>query len=177
MDSLKSGWNSLTGSRNNEEGEGLFGTSNTEGSNNTKEQLCGYFTLTKKQRLYGFIYAFCIGLGLSILGIILLAVGSVVGFAVCYSLGTLCALASSGFLWGPVSQLKSMFKETRWLTTLIMLVFVALTLMAAFWWDSAGLCFLFVFCQFLAWIWYCLSYIPFARRAVTSCLKGILGGC
>jgi hypothetical protein len=45
-------------------------------------------------------------------------------------------------------------QETRWLTTLIMLVFVALTLMAAFWWDSAGLCFLFVFCQFLAWIWY-----------------------
>ncbi len=27
MDSLKSGWNSLTGSGNNEEGEGLFGVS------------------------------------------------------------------------------------------------------------------------------------------------------
>ncbi len=25
----------------------------------------------------------------------------------------------------------------------------------------------FVFCQFLAWIWYCLSYIPFARYEST----------
>ena len=65
------------------------------------------------------------------------------------------------------------FQESRWLTTLIMLAFVALTLVAAFVWQSAGLCFLFVFCQFLAWVWYCLSYIPFARCAHPHAMTGI----
>ena len=51
-----------------------------------------------------------------------------------------------------------------------MLAFVALTLVSAFVWNSAGLCFLFVFCQFLAWVWYCLSYIPFARCAIIHCM-------
>ena len=46
-------------------------------------------------------------------GIILLAVGSITGFAVCYSFGTICALMSSGFLFGPINQLKSMFKASN----------------------------------------------------------------
>ena len=80
----------------------------SSGSKTEEEPLCGQFKLTKKQRLYGFVYCICIGFGLTVLvcahavracahfndaqGIILLAIGSITGFAVCYSLGTITAL-------------------------------------------------------------------------------------
>jgi len=49
---------------------------------------------------------------------------------------------------------------------------IALTLVAALVWKSVGLCVLFACMQFLACFWYCLSYIPYARKVAMSCMKG-----
>ncbi|XP_067357320.1 SFT2 domain containing 2b isoform X1 [Channa argus] len=87
-------------------------------------------------------------------------------FAVLYTVGNLFALASTMFLVGPLRQLKSMCAKERAFATVIMMVCLALTLCAAFWWKNNGLALLFCILQFLAFTWYGLSYIPFARDAV-----------
>ncbi|XP_042175365.1 SFT2 domain containing 2b isoform X2 [Oncorhynchus tshawytscha] len=52
---------------------------------------------------------------------------------------------------------------------------LVLTMCSAFWWKNNGLALLFCILQFLAFAWYGLSYIPFARDAVIKafsvCLK------
>ncbi|XP_028810759.1 SFT2 domain containing 2b isoform X3 [Denticeps clupeoides] len=96
-------------------------------------------------------------------------------FAVLYTFGNIASLASTMFLMGPLNQLKRMCEKTRVLATVIMLVCLVLTLCAAFWWKKNGIALLFCVLQFLAFAWYGLSYIPFARDAViklfSACLK------
>ncbi|XP_054880181.1 vesicle transport protein SFT2B-like [Poeciliopsis prolifica] len=88
-------------------------------------------------------------------------------FAVLYTVGNLCALASTMFLIGPLRAAEeNMCAKVRALATAIMLVCLVLTLCAAFWWKNNGLALLFCVLQFLAFTWYGLSYIPFARDAV-----------
>ena len=41
------------------------------------------------------------------------------------------SICSTLFLMGPMKQLKKMFNETRWISTLTMFAFLALTLIAA----------------------------------------------
>ncbi|XP_061780135.1 vesicle transport protein SFT2B-like [Nerophis lumbriciformis] len=125
-------------------------------------------TLAWGTRMKGFLICFILGVLCSILGTCLLwlpAFGLAV-FAVLYSVGNICALASTMFLMGPCRQLKSMCAKERALATIIMLVCLALTLCAAFWWKSFGLALLFCLLQFLAFTWYGLSYIPFARDCI-----------
>ncbi|KAK3575576.1 hypothetical protein QTP86_030436 [Hemibagrus guttatus] len=64
---------------------------------------------------------------------------------------------------GPKKQLKRMFDKTRVVATVVMLVCLVLTLCAAFWWKIFALTLLFVILQVIAFTWYGLSYIPFAR--------------
>ena len=96
-------------------------------------------------------------------------------FGILYSLGNVVAIASTMFLMGPVKQLKLMFSETRWMASVAMILFLALTLISAFILMKKGLTILFCILQFLAMSWYCLSYIPFARdavkKAVDSCIS------
>ncbi|XP_070711848.1 vesicle transport protein SFT2B-like [Pempheris klunzingeri] len=125
-------------------------------------------TLAWGTRMKGFLICFILGVFCSILGTCMLwipGIGLPV-FAVLYSIGNLCALASTMFLIGPWRQLKTMCAKERALATAIMLVCLVLTLCAAFWWRNNGLALLFCVLQFLAFTWYGLSYIPFARDAV-----------
>ncbi|EGD78752.1 hypothetical protein PTSG_01730, partial [Salpingoeca rosetta] len=132
---------------------------------------CGeYCKLTRKQRMYGFAYCFAIGCILGLLGTALVALGNLTAFAICYSLGTIMSLASSLFLWGPWHQIKNMFKETRWIATCVMLASIAMTLVSAIVWKSVALAIIFAFIQFLAFFWYCLSYIPYARAVARNCM-------
>ncbi|XP_014677572.1 PREDICTED: vesicle transport protein SFT2A-like isoform X2 [Priapulus caudatus] len=96
-------------------------------------------------------------------------------FAVCYTIGNIIALSGTFFLMGPLSQLKKMFAMTRLIATIVMLVALVLTLMAALWWDNPGLTILFVIIQFVAMLWYSISYIPYARDAVKKCAEGCMG--
>ncbi|OQV22430.1 Vesicle transport protein SFT2B [Hypsibius exemplaris] len=126
-------------------------------------------SLSWETRIKGFIGCFVVGCLLSVMGTAFLWV-SLTLFAVFYTLGNLVSLGSTCFLMGPVSQVKKMFAETRWIATLVMVLFFALTLCAALWWHNKVLAVVFCVGQFLAMTWYSISYIPYARNAVKSCV-------
>lgn len=125
-------------------------------------------TLTMKQR----IIAFCITLGIGVIfGIV--AWVSVFKeewtlFGVCITFSNLCAIGSSMFLAGPKKQWSKMFEETRWIATTVYFVAMILTLVAALAIKSGGLTIVCCIIQYLAMIWYGLSFIPGAR---TVCKK------
>merc|ERR1711865_153215 len=111
-------------------------------------------SLTWTQRLIGFVL--CCGVGM------LLTLGSFFRFSKClsgdcssfaiiYSVGNLIAIAATFFLTGPVKQ----FNPSAPLAICIIL--------------SCTL-------QLGAYIWYSISYIPFARTCVKNALKGFCGG-
>lgn len=83
-------------------------------------------------------------------------------------------MASTMFLMGPWAQLKKMFNETRVLATIGVFLFMILTLLSALLWKRRVLALLFCFCQFLSMTWYSLSYIPYARDAVTKTLTSCI---
>lgn len=130
-------------------------------------------TLTYKQRLYGFGICFVLGWFLSFLSLITLAdiKDNPQRFAFTYTFGSIIALASTCFLWGPMKQVKKMFAPIRIGATLLYLISMALTLYLAFSGASTLAVLGSIFLQFLAMIWYCLSWIPYARRVVTSCVQ------
>ena len=116
--------------------------------------------------------------------------------AICYSLGSLTSIASSCFLFSPCSQIKRMFKETRWIASVIMLGMIAATLCAGIpgvmfnpkvnpdtnqcehkkcgVGPQPAVCLLFVVIQMAAVCWYGLSYIPFARKLACGCMKKVV---
>ncbi|KAB2055131.1 hypothetical protein ES319_A11G015000v1 [Gossypium barbadense] len=75
---------------------------------------------------------------------------------------------SEAFLMGPEQQLRMMFDSVRVYATVIYIGFVILALICALWIQSKILTLLAIICEICALIWYCLSYIPFARRIVSD---------
>jgi len=90
-----------------------------------------------------------------------------------YTVGNIISICSTCFLYGPWSQAKKMFATTRIVTTSLYFFFMALTLFLAFYTGSIpGRIFFLVvaiFFQFLALVWYTLSFIPFGRDFVKNC--------
>ncbi|KAI0047955.1 SFT2-domain-containing protein [Auriscalpium vulgare] len=122
--------------------------------------------LTRTQRLYGFVGCYGIGFVLSVLGTVMLFIGSLTTFAILYGLGTVVSLIGTGFLIGFAKQLKLMFKPVRVIATIVFLASIVLIFVGAFVLDSGILCIIFVIIEYLAFLWYTLSYIPYARTAV-----------
>lgn len=131
-------------------------------------------SLTYKQRMYGFGICFVLGWFLEFLSILTLSeIRTNPGrFALTYTLGSIVALASTCFLWGPMRQLKKMFKPIRAGATILYLLSMILTLYLAFSHAPTMSVLLAILLQFLAMVWYVLSYIPYARRAIRNCLCG-----
>ncbi|KAJ8581698.1 SFT2-domain-containing protein [Rhizopogon salebrosus TDB-379] len=125
-----------------------------------------FLGLTRTQRLYGFVGCLIIGFALSLLGSILLFLGQLGSFAVLYTIGILVSLAGTGFVIGFASQLKLMFKPVRLIATAVFLGSVGLVFVGAFVLGNEVLCIIFVVIEYLAYTWYNLSYIPYARSAV-----------
>eukprot|EP01039_Chlorochromonas_danica_P007956 gene7955-8776_t len=96
-------------------------------------------------------------------------------FAIMYTIGNLLGLFSTCFLYGPLAQMKKMFASTRLIATIVYVLLMFLTLFFALYpHEIRGRLVLLILCiffQFLALIWYTLSYIPYARQAITYCLK------
>jgi len=122
--------------------------------------------LTRTQRLYGFAACYVTGMVLSVLGTVMLIVGSLASFAVLYALGTVISLIGTGFLIGFRKQLKLMFKPVRIVATVVFLAMIIMIFISAFVIGSSTLCIIFVVLEYLAFLWYTLSYIPYARTAV-----------
>lgn len=62
-----------------------------------------------------------------------------------------------------------MFAKTRIIATILVFVFMALTLIAGLALGKNALALLFCILQFVAMTWYSISYIPFARDAIKKC--------
>jgi len=125
-----------------------------------------FLGLSKTTRLYGFFACLGIGFLLSLLGSIVLFLGQLTSFAVLYIFGTVISLVGTGFIIGFFKQLKLMFKPVRVVATIIFLAAIGLVFVAAFVIRSDVLCLVFVIIEYLAYTWYTLSYIPYARSAV-----------
>jgi len=141
------------------------------------EQLDECCSLTLKQRFIGFAICSGIGLILSVISVffILDIVLHPARFAVLYTLGNITMICSTGFLIGPMRQLKNMFAPTRAIATIVFLVAMAFTLFAALKLGIIPLVIIAIIIQFLALAWYTLSYIPGARMLAKNCLGGLLG--
>ncbi|KAI8927635.1 vesicle transport protein SFT2B [Entophlyctis helioformis] len=149
-----------------------FTTSNAAGGEEM-EKMCGDFNLTRTQRFYGFGICFGAGFLISFLSTFALFAGNVPLFAFFYTLGNVVSLIGTGFLIGFVSQLKKMFDPTRLVATIVFLSTVVLTLVCAFTIGIPILVIILCIAQYLALLWYSLSYIPFARDLV----KNMFSGC
>jgi len=125
-----------------------------------------FLGLSRTTRLYGFFACLAIGFLLSLLGSIVLFLGQLASFAVLYVFGTVISLVGTGFLLGFFKQLKLMFKPIRVVASIIFLASIGLVFVAAFVLHSEILCLVFVIIEYLAYTWYTLSYIPYARSAV-----------
>ncbi|KAL2088193.1 hypothetical protein ACEWY4_017021 [Coilia grayii] len=148
----------------------------TTDDNSVLQAVSDASTLSWGTRVKGFVICFVLGVLCSILGTCFLWIpgAGLAVFAVMYTGGNVASLASTMFLMGPLNQLKRMCEKTRALATAIMLTCLVLTLCAAFWWKNNGLALLFCILQFLAFAWYSLSYIPFARDAVMKVFSACL---
>ena len=76
---------------------------------------------------------------------------------------------------GPLKQCKNMFKARRISATLLYLVSMVLTLVAALKWKDTMLTLVFMLLQMGALTWYCLSYIPFAQRLAKKFFGSAVG--
>ncbi|CAF4404853.1 unnamed protein product [Rotaria sp. Silwood2] len=132
---------------------------------NGKEQIVNMgLGLSWNTRLKGFGICLLIAVILGIVAIIIYFLGGdISGFAVLYSFAVIAGVGSTLFLMGPMNQLKKMFDPSRCIATLVFLVCVVMTLVSAIAIKIAALVLLFIILQFLALLWYTLSYIPFAR--------------
>lgn len=129
-----------------------------------------FLKLTRTQRLYGFVGCLAIGFVLSIVGVSMLFLGMLVSFVLMYTLGIVISLIGTGFLIGFFQQLKLMFKPVRVVATIVFLGSIGMVFVAAFVLSNQLLCVIMVIVEYLAYTWYTLSYIPYARSAVLKVL-------
>ena len=110
--------------------------------------------------------------------------GDPVPFALFYSIGNVLSLCSTAFLVGPFRQIKNMGDKNRIVASLIYLFCIAGTLVCVFLKLSDGtrladhawgiiIILIFIVAQFVALMWYVMSYVPFGRK----CLKSCVGKC
>ena len=83
------------------------------------------------------------------------------------------SLSRTGFLLGFKRQCKNMVDADRRICSIIFLSALVGTLFSALVIGSKLLVLLCLMVQIPAYIWYCASYIPFARDCIKSCLKSI----
>jgi hypothetical protein len=141
-----------------------------------EENVCSMFpSMTWQQRIYGcaicMVIGFCLSMG-SLFRLIELLHGDPVPFAIMYTLGNIISISATCFLYGPWSQAKQMFAPTRFITTVVYVLFMGLTLFLAFYPEEIPVRVLWlvlsILAQFLALVWYTLSYIPFGRDFVSK---------
>ncbi|KAM8871722.1 vesicle transport protein SFT2B-like isoform X3 [Synchiropus splendidus] len=150
-------------------------TANSDGSG-IIERANEATTLSCGTRVKGFFFCSLLGVVCSVVGTSLLWIPrfGLAAFAILYSIGNICSMGSIMFLAGPCRQIRSMCAPERAIAVSVMMVCLALTLCAAFWWKNNGLALLFCILQALAFTWYGLSYVPFIRDGIiklcTFCL-------
>ncbi|KAF4321046.1 hypothetical protein JM18_004606 [Phytophthora kernoviae] len=123
-------------------------------------------SLTYQERVIGCVTCFLLGFLLSLGSTFRLAKlvhGNPAPFAIAYTIGNLLSIGCTTFFVGPCKQIRTMFHAKRRYSAVVYVFFIFVTL---------GLCFsphihhrlllvlISVLVQFLALIWYTLSYVP-----------------
>merc|ERR1719491_267598 len=88
-------------------------------------------------------------------------------FAIMFTIGNLLALGSTFFLAGPRRQYKKMRKSGRWVSSLLYVSAMFITLVVAFcpFFHGQGLVIVvMVIVQWCTLVWYVLSYVPLAQQ-------------
>ncbi|GAA6035503.1 hypothetical protein JCM8097_000285 [Rhodosporidiobolus ruineniae] len=158
MDSIRQGvqgtWNRLSGS----EAAMVVDNMTTQDDSAFK-----FLDLTRTQRLYGFGACVLAGFVLSLVGAILFTFGQITLFALFYVIGLVISLIGTGFLLGFWKQVKMMWDPVRRYAAGVFLLCIALVFIFAFAIEVDVLVIVFAVCTYLAYFWYTLSYIPYAR--------------
>lgn len=150
-----------------------------------EEEVCTICpSLTWQQRIIGCFSCIAIGFILSmgsLFRLMQLLAGEPIPFATMYTLGNIISICATCFLYGPWSQMKKMFASTRIIATSVFVVMMIITLFLAFYPGYIPVRALWIviaiFIQFLALVWYTLSYIPFARDMVKNCFMDCFCDC
>ena len=143
-----------------------------------RDQMSAFFpNLSYQERLIGCLTCFLLGFLLSLGSTFRLTQalrGKPGPFATAYTIGNVLSLTSSCFFAGPWNQVKSMFHQKRRISTIAYIFLIGLTLTLCFSPNiphRKPLVILSVLAQFMALIWYTLSYIPYGRNIALACLK------
>eukprot|EP00906_Rhabdomonas_costata_P031878 RCo044973 len=137
------------------------------------DDLSDDFTLSKQQRLAGFVLsaamgAVCLLIAVWFVPIIVLVPAK---FAFFFTFGNIFCVCSTGFLVGPLRQLKAMVQRDRILSSALYFGSMVATLLSALWLRSMILVLVFTCLQVGALVWYCLSYIPFAQHVLKHAFR------
>ena len=130
--------------------------------------------LSWTQRAYGFFGCLAVSFILSFLSWIAVFRRNWGGYGILFVFSHLTSIGSSCFLSGPARQVKFMFHKKRLLATLVYFCSMILTLVAALVLHSGFLTVLCCIIQYLAMMWYGLSYIPYGRTVVKTCVQGMV---
>ncbi|KAJ9450060.1 hypothetical protein DIPPA_30687 [Diplonema papillatum] len=141
------------------------------GTNDENESI--FPSLTWKQRIIGFACCVAVGFCISIVSWLAVVNREWVQFGIFVSVANLVSMAGSCFLMGPMKQVKKMFEDTRLEVTVILITSLVWTLIAAFWLQTAWVVILMCIIQYVALLWYGLSYVPGGRMIVKKAVKGI----
>ncbi|TMW61544.1 hypothetical protein Poli38472_012735 [Pythium oligandrum] len=137
--------------------------------------------LTYQERVIGCLTCFLLGFLLSIgstFRFVKLVHGNPGPFAVAYTIGNLLSICSSMFFVGPCKQIETMFRQKRRGSAILYIGFIVLTLVLCFSRElphRVGLVMISILCQFVALVWYTLSYVPYGRQIVLTCCKRMAG--
>lgn len=166
------------------EAEGLLGLRPKTTEEQIYETCCP--ALSYRTRFIGFCVcmfaSFVLALFASFMLRRLLYRGDAVPFAIAYTLDNVVAILGSMFMAGPCAQLKTMCAPKRRVSFTIYIIALGLTLFFAFATqvpDGArfGCILASLFIQWLALMWYTLSYVPFAHDYICSYLPLCCADC
>ena len=162
-------------SRKNDDEEALLSSDGADSggwstSETKKDSSCldCFPSLSKKQRIFGFLTS--LGLGLFFFSFATIYVPVIVlkarKFALLFSLGSLFTLGSFSFLWGPWNHIKHLFGKERLPFTSVYFGTLAATLYFALGLQSYLLTTMAAVCQVLALLWFVISYIPGGQTGI-----------
>ncbi|CBH09420.1 hypothetical protein, conserved [Trypanosoma brucei gambiense DAL972] len=122
-------------------------------------------------------YLLCTALGFfcSAMGYVALSFGVYWKYSVLNTLGSLISLGGSFILKGPRAQLRYMFDDYRRAASAVYITSLVLSLVVAIYFKSFFLCLLCGIVQYVALIWYSLSFVPYGQEAVASCIRRVTG--
>ena len=141
-----------------------------------EEQFNDCCSLSRKQRLYGWLFCMLLGGFLEFLSTVFFWGGKqhIAEFAISYSLGNLCSIGSSCFFVGPVRLFKVMFKEERRTAAIIYVSCLSACIGIAVEFPTWTLPLLIVIVvQYCALVWYGLSFVPFGRSLFCKCFRKV----